>query len=453
MKLYGKSFALLLILALSLTLTACSAGGQGDSAEEITTLIYANLTEGGVDRGAVEKFNRTHTDVQIEVRDYFDEEGSDGKERLFTEIAAGKMPDIIDMGNSLTRSHRLPYQMMVHKGLLENLWPYIENDPELGRESVVEAPLKAAEVNGGLYVAFNCVSMLSLAGAESMVGNRYSWTLEELQEAFVAMPEGSTVLEYFLSKEGMFYSLFGMSIDSYVDWKTGECSFTGEGFKSMLEFLYHLPDESEVGVINDYVDVNEEATSRLMHGYQMLGTICIAWPAEIQFFDAYYGLGGRAAFVGFPMEDGEVGSSFEIKGPRLAMSSACKNKDAAWDFIRQIFLPQYKTVEIMEKRQQFGFPINRADYDLMTELDMDIGRNETRALMDGPMVEFRKATAEEFQRYEDFINHINKIDLFDNEILNIAQELAGAYFSGDKTLDETVALIQNRVTLYVNENR
>ena len=343
MKLYGKSFALLLILALSLTLTACSAGGQGDSAEEITTLIYANLTEGGVDRGAVEKFNRTHTDVQIEVRDYFDEEGSDGKERLFTEIAAGKMPDIIDMGNSLTRSHRLPYQMMVHKGLLENLWPYIENDPELGRESVVEAPLKAAEVNGGLYVAFNCVSMLSLAGAESMVGNRYSWTLEELQEAFVAMPEGSTVLEYFLSKEGMFYSLFGMSIDSYVDWKTGECSFTGEGFKSMLEFLYHLPDESEVGVINDYVDVNEEATSRLMHGYQMLGTICIAWPAEIQFFDAYYGLGGRAAFVGFPMEDGEVGSSFEIKGPRLAMSSACKNKDAAWDFIRHNFMQQYKT--------------------------------------------------------------------------------------------------------------
>ena len=45
---------------------------------------------------------------------------------------------------------------------------------------------------------------------------------------------GSTVLEYFLSKEGMFYSLFGMSIDSYVDWKTGECSFTGEGFKSIL---------------------------------------------------------------------------------------------------------------------------------------------------------------------------------------------------------------------------
>ena len=169
---------ILLLAAAALTLAACAAGGKGDSAEEITTLIYANLTEGGVDRQAVEKFNRTHTDVQIEVRDYFDEEGSDGKERLFTEIAAGKMPDIIDMGNSLTHSHRLPYQMMVHKGLLENLWPYIENDPDLGRESVVEAPLKAAEVNGGLYVAFNCVSVLSLAGAESMVGNRYSSPLE-----------------------------------------------------------------------------------------------------------------------------------------------------------------------------------------------------------------------------------------------------------------------------------
>ena len=32
-------------------------------------------------------------------------------------------------------------------------------------------------------------------------------------------------------------------------------------------------------------------------------------------------------------------------------------------------------------------------------------------------------------------------------------EAAGPYFAGDKTLDETVRLIQSRAELYVNENR
>ena len=199
MKAYRKQMPLL-IFTLLMILTACSAGGQDHAGEGVTTLVYANMTEGGVDRQAVERFNRTHTGVQIEVQDYFTENNVSGKDRLFTEIGAGKMPDIIDLGNDYVYSSRLPYRMMIQKGLLEDVWPYIENDPELGREGVVEAPLKAAEVDGGLYVAFNRVSITSLVGAESMVGDRYSWMLEDLQEAFAAMPEGSTILEYFLSK-------------------------------------------------------------------------------------------------------------------------------------------------------------------------------------------------------------------------------------------------------------
>ena len=31
--------------------------------------------------------------------------------------------------------------------------------------------------------------------------------------------------------------------------------------------------------------------------------------------------------------------------------------------------------------------------------------------------------------------------------------MAGAYFAGDRSLDDTAAQIQSRVTLYVNENR
>ena len=38
-------------------------------------------------------------------------------------------------------------------------------------------------------------------------------------------------------------------------------------------------------------------------------------------------------------------------------------------------------------------------------------------------------------------------------LLDIVMEQAEPYFAGDKTLEETAQLIQNRAKLYVNENR
>jgi hypothetical protein len=37
--------------------------------------------------------------------------------------------------------------------------------------------------------------------------------------------------------------------------------------------------------------------------------------------------------------------------------------------------------------------------------------------------------------------------------MNIITEEAANYFNGQKSLDETADIIQNRVTTYVNENR
>ena len=57
---------------------------------------------------------------------------------------------------------------MALRGYLEDLWPYIENDPDLGREGVMEAPLKAAEVDGKLYTVFESVCINTLVGPISV---------------------------------------------------------------------------------------------------------------------------------------------------------------------------------------------------------------------------------------------------------------------------------------------
>ena len=111
---------------------------------------------------SVEKFNEAHTDAKIEIRDYSDE---GGRERLQTELVLGRVPDIMELRcygeagedrGSMNRPKNLPgkytgpkdgyfmpYRQMAQKGYLEDLWPYIENDPDLGREAILEAPRRS----------------------------------------------------------------------------------------------------------------------------------------------------------------------------------------------------------------------------------------------------------------------------------------------------------------------
>ena len=63
-------------------------------------------------------------------------------------------------------------------------------------------------------------------------------------------------------------------------------------------------------------------------------------------------------------------------------------------------------------------------------------------------------TEEEVRRFEDFFNSIDKIDItWNGTPMKLVLETCAPYFSGDKSLDETVALVQNRVELYVSEQK
>lgn len=459
----GKWIVVLLLLLLSIpVLAACASAGGEEPPSGRTELVYASFQPFGVDREvrqAIEMFNRTHyNDIHIEIKDYWGDDWEtavQGRERLMTELAAGNVPDILDLGYTNGTAAMLPYQQLAQKGYLEDLWPYIESDPELGREGVFEPPFEAAEVNGGLYVVFGSVrGIVTLAGAERVVENRTSWSLADLRAAFAAMPEGSTVLEYIATRAKTAERLLGMNMGNYVDWEAGQCHFDCENFRTDLEFLKELPEEIEWP--SDEI-VNRELGNRMEEGRQMLEYTVVSTPHDIQKYDAVFK--GRASFVGFPVEDGSVGSAYFPSFTRLSMTTACQNKEAAWEIIRQLLLPRYHDQEdvarIYLQAGSIDIPINRSDYELVRETFMAKNcLNTTWGYYGGSTwVELRESTETEMQRFEDLLYSIDKIDMCDSTIYNIVLEQAGPYFAGDKTLDEAVELIQRRVTLYVNENR
>ncbi len=53
--------------------------------------------------------------------------------------------------------------------------------------------------------------------------------------------------------------------------------------------------------------------------------------------------------------------------------------------------------------------------------------------------------------FVNLMNHTSKKVIFDEEIIDMVEKETMVYFKGDKSLDETVEIIQQQVTAYVKE--
>ncbi len=111
-----------------------------------------------------------------------------------------------------------------------------------------------------------------------------------------------------------------------------------------------------------------------------------------------------------------------------------------------MLLPQHTLAE-----SENGFPVNRADFRNRFEAEQRGKHSVFVYGIYGPASNLPPLEEEHYDRLTDFISRIDKIGIYDQELLDTIQEPCEAYFAGDKTLDETVDLIQRRVALYVNE--
>jgi hypothetical protein len=101
------------------------------------------------------KFNEQSKDCKIEIVTYYDETGDyinkeTGKvndsaiEKLALDITTGNAPDIIDVSKLRVRNYAA-------KGLFEDLEPYINSDPELSRDDILQNIWEALEIDGHVY--------------------------------------------------------------------------------------------------------------------------------------------------------------------------------------------------------------------------------------------------------------------------------------------------------------
>ena len=433
--------------------------------QDRTVLTYATMYLNYEMREKIIDFNKSQTECRIEIRDYSEFNTQDdynaGLTKLNTEIIAGKVPDILDTSG-------LPIHQYGGKGLLEDLWPYIEADEELGgREALMQEVLQAAQQDGKLYRLFNSFTIRTAVGASDVVGDELSWTLDDLSRALEKMPEECTIFSQWDTKEGMLSNVMSMQLDNFVDFKTGECSFDSEEFVALLEFCNSFPLEYDWNSVD--MDEYEDELDRISGGRQLLSMETLYDFQYIQI--QQYLFGGEITYVGYPREDGGVGSTFVVEGG-LAMSTTCKDKEAAWSFLRELILPQSDGEEEYFYFNGWGFPVNKQDFDCLARRYMTpqymldengepmLDENGEPIEMsqggigwgDGTMLELYATTQEQYDQIMELYRSIDTVYTYDEAIYSIVRSVALRYFNDDLTVNEAVDQIQSRVKIYVNEN-
>lgn len=455
-----------------------------------TVLTFACMYLDWNMRDAIVKFNRASNTHRIVVRDYSeyntDDDYTAGIQKLNTEMLSGKLPDMIDIN-----TYSMPIEQYAAKGFLTDLYELIDADPDMSRESFVQPVLKALEsADGKLYQLPQTFAVDTAIALDKVVGEYDTWNLAAVKDAMTKLQDGATVFDVYRTKSDILSTCISRNIDAFVDWENGAAHFDSDEFKALLEFANSFPDTY------DWENADEEdqdsAQNRMNAGKQLMSSFYVSSLEDILY--QLTGYNGKVKFVGYPSEDGTSNHAFQIDGA-IAISSTCADKTAAWNFMKQFLNEEYQS-----SYNIWSFLINQAAFDaklkeMMTEeyqtddngnVMKDDNGNPIRipkvtyytdgngtmtgystgnggvavmqASADGSVemgengeVNVYAMTQEQADEILGLINATTAVYGYDESIMGIITDEAAPYFAGEKSLDDTVNMIQSRVNLYVAE--
>lgn len=423
------------------------------------TLTIACLTMDYDLRQEILKFNKSQQDVRITINDYsqyMDENGyQSALTKLNTEILSGKVPDLF-MTNSL------PIEQYAAQGILIDLKPLIDSDSELSYDQLMTNVADAASVDGKLYEAFSEFTIMTVAVLKKVADNFQSWTLADVHSAMDMLQPGASVFGTGYTRDGVLQSCVGNAMAKFVDWNTGKCSFDSQEFKDLLAFANEFPETFDWENY-DYSNDTDSYTA-MRNGMQLM------LPTSIYTLEDHLwtlaAMNTDISLVGYPSQDNS-GSSFVLSNG-VAISAACQDVDAAWSFVRRLF-----TADFQRGRYYYGLPSNAEVFNerLQEVMTVDYQTDENgQPLLDenGEKIVEPKATywgndgeqysidamsQEQADQVMALYNSIHTMNGSNDAIYNIVTEEAGAYFAGQRSLDDVASIIQNRVGLYVAEQK
>lgn len=398
--------------------------GETEAARSV--IRFATTDPNGLDslvREAIREWNVQNPGCPIEVVDYSvygTQDSSLSAAKLLADMVAGDIPDIYDF--SLSSIDTIPSSaQFARRGLLEDLYPYIDNDPELSREDFIPGVMSAMEIDGGLYELVPSFSLVTTFASSRVLGDGAPLSYSGLNFMAANSERFDSVFDKRHDRMWLLGNILDASGSKLVDWTKGECYFDSDYFRSLLETMKAIPEEGEE-MPSPTLYKSVSMSTGLLY-YVITNDLWMASTAPLAYGEDY-------CFPGLP----ELGSAI-YPNCCYGISAYSQNKELCWQFLRQFLTREYGSRFYLSPRK-----------------DALARRVEETWTGFGPETQqYNPQGLEAMEKLRDIAMNCSTVMRHDPEIWQIVYSQSLAYFAGDKSLEETAEQIQSRVSLYMAE--
>lgn len=415
---------------------ACLTRQEKDTTEEpemvekIPISIATVVKEGGAYTEAIVSFNRSHPNYYLQLKDYTDDSAA-RQQQIQTSLLGSDAPDILEV-YSMT-----DYENYVDKGYLEPLTPYLAESEKVDLEDFLPEIVEAYTRNGQIYAIPTTFTVKTLACSQSLLGERTDWTIEEFLDFLEEYPGTrlselhSNVTGEELTPKRLLGIVLDRGVEGFIDWETGEVKLDSERFRNIMERIRDI----------SMVPKNREDNAEEVILWEV-GIYQAAVVRELEYENQE-----AVVLIGYPTAEAGDSNAMLSPGQPLAIIGSSEEKEGAWLFIEG---------QLASERTYRGFdlPTRVSQLEKKLELEWETYRelpnwyNVSEEAAAGYLITERQMDMAK----EAMENAVFRSDT-SLQIRWIIQEEAEYYFSGTKSLDEVIDIIQNRVQLYLNERQ
>lgn len=393
---------------------------DGGVPEEKEVIVLSNFWAYPEMQKMVTAFNKSNDKYRVEIEVApFSQDYETYVQNRNMEILSGEGPDLFSVNET-------EYKTYAEGGYLVDLKPYM--DAELNGEDYLKNILYGEEKDGKVYAAVTSFQIHMAVSRKDIVGDLEGWTFEEMCEVMEAHPEIEAFIPYADENAVLQYCYLygGVEADDYDTLR--ECILFAE------KYGVNLPQME--AVLGKNVLLQEEA---------------ILTPRNLQYL---LEVSDKYAMVGYPNADRQ---GVFRGGSTWSINANSKNVEGAWEFIK-FLLEEYQydvqdmpvlTAAYETKITAAMTPNTYMDYNIVTGEEVEV--EEPYSTWNG--VPLYAMTKEQVQAFRDLVERSNNtFSDFDWAAWNIVSEEAGAYFNGDKPLDDVMDAIEGRMRMYISEN-
>ncbi|MBQ8510450.1 MAG: hypothetical protein IJ493_11150 [Clostridia bacterium] len=367
-----------------------------------------------------------------------------GETMLRNEIIAGDIPDVMLLSQFTMRSEYLA------SGMFADLYALMDADPDFDRSRLFDCVLTPFERDGRLYELITRFSLSTLARLDSVDAD--GWTLDEFLDTAEALPDGSYVTWWSDPQRTLELLLTGALTD-FVDEEHGRCSFDSDIFRRLLTFA------KEQGTYNLFSTPDGDAYRDARYKMYTDGRVMVTesgFGSLYQYVKVFGDLGLENVCVGgYPSEGSGV-----IVNPAVSWAIAKKSpvKDGAWQLVKSML---YDAADPDDRESSFYFASEKGMFESELTGTNAVGttlvfsRNSVSSYTDAARVPSgsmaRTIMQSDVEALYTLFDAVKALPAWNDEVMAIIIEEAAMFFAGDKSLDDTIKIIQNRCSTYFAE--